>query len=257
MADSSVTFLTSEDRAGDAALTHFTDLSSQDIIDAARAVKSGSYAPKVADWVTATFYPVGQLVAHSGTLYRTTTAHTSGTFDVTKFTAIGGGGSGGDADTLDGHDSTYFLPTSSAVALPIAESDVTSLVTDLAAKVVKATFPCELGIAVSDETTAITTGMAKVTFRMPYAMTLTSVRASVNTVSSSGIPTVNIKESGTTIFSTKLTIDASEKTSLTAAAAAVLSDTALADDAEMTVDIDVAGTGAKGLKVWLIGTRVV
>lgn len=112
-----------------------------------------------------------------------------------------------------------------------------------------------LMFAVSDETTAITTGTAKLTFRMPYAMTLSAVRGSLTTVSSSGIPTVNIKESGTTIFSTKLTIDASELTSTTAATASVLSDTSLADDAQMTVDIDVAGTGATGLKIYLIGTR--
>lgn len=114
-------------------------------------------------------------------------------------------------------------------------------------------------IAVGDETTAITTGLAKVTFRMPFAMTLfagnAGVRASVNTVSSAGIPTVNIKEEGVTIFSTKLTIDATEKSSMTAAIPVVISDTALADDAEITIDIDVAGTGASGLKVVLIGTR--
>jgi hypothetical protein len=66
---------------------------------------------------------------------------------------------------------------------------------------------------------------------------------------------VDINEGGTTILSTKLTIDANEKTSTTAATAAVISDSALADDAEITFDIDVAGTGAKGLKVWLLGTR--
>lgn len=115
--------------------------------------------------------------------------------------------------------------------------------------------PVTIGVAVGDETTAITTGTAKVTFRMPHAMTLTAVRASLTTVSSSGTPTVDINENGTSILSTKLTIDASEKTSTTAAAAAVISDTALADDAEITIDIDVAGTGAAGLKVWLIGTR--
>lgn len=110
-------------------------------------------------------------------------------------------------------------------------------------------------IAVSDETTAITTGTAKVTLRMPYAFTLTDVRANVNTVSSSGVVTVDINEGGTSILSTKLTIDASEKTSVTAATAHVFSDTSLADDAEITIDIDNAGTGAKGLKVTLIGTR--
>jgi hypothetical protein len=115
--------------------------------------------------------------------------------------------------------------------------------------------PAQIGVAVSDETTAITTGTAKLTFRMPFAMTLTSVRASLNTASSSGNPAIDVNEGGASIFSTTLTIDANEKTSTTAATAAVISDSALADDAEMTVDIDTAGTGAKGLKLWLIGTR--
>ncbi len=115
--------------------------------------------------------------------------------------------------------------------------------------------PEVIGIAVSDETTALTTGNAKVTFRMPFAMTLTAVRASLTTASSSGLPTFDINEGGTTILSTKLSIDATEKTSTTAATAAVISDSALADDAEITIDIDVAGTGAKGAKVYLIGRR--
>jgi hypothetical protein len=112
-----------------------------------------------------------------------------------------------------------------------------------------------IGIAVSDEETALTTGTAKVTFRMPFAMTLTAVRASLTTASTSGLPTFDINEGGTTILSTKLSIDANEKTSTTAATAAVISDTGLADDAEITIDIDVAGTGAKGAKVYLIGRR--
>jgi hypothetical protein len=111
-------------------------------------------------------------------------------------------------------------------------------------------------IALGDEATAITTGAAKVTFRMPYAFTLTAVRASLTTVSSSGIPTFDVNETGVSILSTKLTIDASEKTSTTAVTAAVMSDTALADDAEITIDIDVAGTGAAGAKIYLIGTRL-
>lgn len=110
-------------------------------------------------------------------------------------------------------------------------------------------------IALGDETTAITAGNGKVTFRMPYAFNLTEVRASLNVASSSGIPTVDINEGGASILSTKLTIDAGEKTSKTAAVAAVISDAALADDAELTFDIDVAGTGAAGLKVVLIGNK--
>lgn len=109
--------------------------------------------------------------------------------------------------------------------------------------------------ALSDETTAITTGTAKLTWRAPHALTVVSLRASLSTVSSSGTPTVDINEGGTTIISTKLTIDANEKTSTTAAAAYVLSDSAIADDAEITFDIDVAGTGATGLKVKIYYTR--
>lgn len=112
-------------------------------------------------------------------------------------------------------------------------------------------------IACSDETTALTTGTAKVTFRMPFAMTVSAVRASLSTAQTSGsIVTVDINDGGATILSTKLTIDNGEKTSATAAAAAVISDAALADDAEVTIDIDQIGDGtAKGLKVTLIGTR--
>jgi hypothetical protein len=115
--------------------------------------------------------------------------------------------------------------------------------------------PEVLIIPVSDESTAITTGTAKVTFRMPFAMHLTEVRGSLTTASSSGTPTFDINEAGATILSTKLTIDASETTSTTAATAAVISDADLANDAEITIDIDVAGTGAKGAKIMLIGTR--
>lgn len=112
-------------------------------------------------------------------------------------------------------------------------------------------------IAASDESTALTTGTAKVTFRMPHAMTLTDIRASLSTAQSSGsIFTVDVNEGGTTIISTKITIDNGEKTSTTAATPPVISDSALADDAEITIDIDQIGDGtAKGLKVYLIGTR--
>ncbi len=109
----------------------------------------------------------------------------------------------------------------------------------------------EIQIACSDETTALTTGTAKVTFRAPRAMVVTGVRASLTTAQSTGsIITVDINDSGTSILSTKLTIDNTEKTSVTAATAPVISDSAIADDAEITIDIDQVGDGtAKGLKI--------
>lgn len=115
-------------------------------------------------------------------------------------------------------------------------------------------------VAVSDETTDLSTGTAKVTFRMPYKMELNSngVRASLNEAPTGSVLTVDVNESGSTILSTKLTIDAGEKTSTTAATPAVISDTTLADDAEITIDIDGVGstTPGKGLKVTFIGKIV-
>ena len=111
-------------------------------------------------------------------------------------------------------------------------------------------------VAVGDEASVISTGTAKVTFRSPAAFTITGVRASLKTASTTGTVTVDINEGGTTILSTKLTIDATEKTSETAAVPAVISDAALADDAELTIDIDDAGSSgdAIGLKVYILGT---
>jgi hypothetical protein len=117
---------------------------------------------------------------------------------------------------------------------------------------------CEIGIAVSDELTDLTVGAGKVTFRMPYAMTLTAVRANVNTAPTGSTIIVDINEAGATIMTTnKLSIDATELTSVTAATPAGLTDTALADDAVITIDIDQIGStiAGKGLKVWLIGVR--
>ena len=73
----------------------------------------------------------------------------------------------------------------------------------------------------------------------------------------STLVTVDINEGGSTILSTKITIDASETTSTTAATPPVISDSALADDAQMTIDIDSYGStnAGKGLKVYIIGNR--
>ena len=110
-------------------------------------------------------------------------------------------------------------------------------------------------VALGDETTAITAGAAKVTFRMPYGFTLTDVRGSL-AVAGSSATIVNVKRNGGSIFSTKLQIDSGAKTSVGSVVPRVLADTSLADDAEITLDIDTAGTGAKGLKVTLIGRQV-
>ena len=108
-------------------------------------------------------------------------------------------------------------------------------------------------VALGDETTEITAGTAKVTFRIPYSFELEEVRASLTTTSSSGDPTFDINVNNTTILSTKLSIDAGETTSTTAVTPAVISSTSLADDDEIKIDIDSAGTGATGAKIYFVG----
>lgn len=123
-------------------------------------------------------------------------------------------------------------------------------------KVAKSSVPVVIQLACSDLTTAITAGTSKAYFRSPYEFTLTEVRASLLTAQTAGsIFTVDINESGTSILSTKLTIDNNEKTSVTAATPPVIGDSSIADDAEITIDVDQAGTSPAGLIVTLIGTR--
>ena len=107
-------------------------------------------------------------------------------------------------------------------------------------------------IACSDETTNLTTGNAKVTFRAPFAFTILGVRANVKTAPTGNTIVVIIKEGGNSIFSTNLSIDASEKTSVTAAVPVVISDTSIADDAEMTIDIDQIGSTVAGVALKVV-----
>ena len=106
-------------------------------------------------------------------------------------------------------------------------------------------------IACSTETGDLETGTNVARIRMPYTFTLTAVRASVNVAPTGSVLTVDINESGSTILSTKITIDASETTSVTAATPPVISDSSLADDSIIAIDIDGVGSTntGDGLKV--------
>jgi hypothetical protein len=119
----------------------------------------------------------------------------------------------------------------------------------------------EIGAAVSDETTALTTGTAKTTFRAPYAFTMTEVMSNVNTAPTGSAIIVDINKTGPsgpyTMLSTKLSIDATTKTSVDSGTPAVISVSAVARDDEITIDIDQVGStiAGAGLKIWLLGTR--
>jgi hypothetical protein len=93
---------------------------------------------------------------------------------------------------------------------------------------------------------------------MPYAATLTSVRASVNTSPSGSAIITDIHKNGTTILSTKINIDQNDRTSLTSTTPPVISVPSIADDDELTINIDQVGSvgAGKGLKVVMKGTKV-
>ena len=111
-------------------------------------------------------------------------------------------------------------------------------------------------IACSDETTAIDSTGTKCTFFMPYEYTIESVRASLTTTSSSGTPTIDISEDGTSIMTTtKITIDPGDLISTESGTQPVLTDSVLADESKITIDVDVTGTDATGLKVYIIGYK--
>jgi len=115
--------------------------------------------------------------------------------------------------------------------------------------------PFSIGFALSDETTTLTTGTNKTGFSAHRAMVITSVTASVETVSSSGLPTIDVNKNGSSIFTTRPTIDVSEYNTTTAATPSVISGSSvsLAAGDRVSFDQDVAGTGAKGMKVFLNG----
>ena len=159
--------------------------------------------------------------------------------------------------TQSSASSTYLTPSSASNVYLTQSSASSTYLTQSSASALYDNIEQFMTLAISDESTSITTGINKLTMRSPYAMTLTRIpRASLNTVSSSGNPTVDINLSGTSILGVnKLSIDASEKTSTTAATATTLATTSIPDDSEITFDIDTAGTGAKGLKVILYYKR--
>jgi hypothetical protein len=114
-----------------------------------------------------------------------------------------------------------------------------------------------LGIACGDETTAITTGTGKAEFQIvDGAFTLTAIYATLTTAGTGSTITIDVNLDGTSIMTTnKITIDATEKTSDTAATAPALTTTALTENGVITIDFDAVDSGGVGAgpKVYLVG----
>jgi hypothetical protein len=155
------------------------------------------------------------------------------------------------APTNDGDDTVYELPEADGAAGQV-------LKTDGAGKLAWGWEKKIVAIKVFSDTQDVATGDGKVIFIVPAELNgwlLTAVASGISTVSSSGLPTVQLRNvtDSQDMLSTKLSIDANEYTSYTAATPAVIDtghdDVATGD--RIAVDVDVAGTGAKGLQVMM------
>lgn len=111
-------------------------------------------------------------------------------------------------------------------------------------------------IPCAPEKTDIATETAVVTFRHPWDCVLLGARADVTTAPTGSGITVDINVNGTSVFSTLLTIDAGETTSVTAATQSVLTSDPyyITDNDQITIDIDAVGSTLPGtaLKVTLM-----
>lgn len=106
-----------------------------------------------------------------------------------------------------------------------------------------------VSVALSDMTTDLTTGTAKAAWFAPEDGDLVSVFIGLHDPSSSGLVTVDMNDSGGSVFTTAPSIDATEATSLTGTAAVLDGTVSFARGDKFTFDIDAAGTDAKGLQV--------
>jgi hypothetical protein len=114
----------------------------------------------------------------------------------------------------------------------------------------------------SDETTPITIGGPKTTFRAPYPFDMTNgyVRASLTTAPTGASMIIDITMNGVSMFSTPIHIEAGSRTSVGAATQSVLAlpNDAIPDDAEFLVEVTQVGSSVAGtgLKVALTGVKV-
>lgn len=171
----------------------------------------------------------------------------------------------GTANGIAPLDAASKVPSANLPAYPTAASLAeVNTGTDAAKYVTPATLHSanqlqrNVSIKVIADATDLATGDGKATWVIPAnmaGMNLVAVGAHVFTASTSGLPTVQLARvrAGTPadMLSTRLTIDANETDTATATTAAVI-DAANDDIAEadvIRIDVDVSGTGTKGLEV--------
>lgn len=114
-----------------------------------------------------------------------------------------------------------------------------------------------LAIACTDETSEIFPGVVN-TFRIPYEVDLTEVRASVSTAPNGNDIIIDVKANNQSIFNNLLYIDDGEKSSVSSSSPHSLNVNAnLTDDEEISITVTQVGSTSSGagLKLTFIGNR--
>ena len=143
---------------------------------------------------------------------------------------------------------------SSGDEIAVVDSDATNDPTK------KIKMPAEIGIACSDETTALTTGDNKASIMIPRAMTITEIKASLTGKDTTTDVEIQFRysasapDSGSDILDgTGLSITMDDFTGSASGTDFVTASSQIcAEDSFITVDLD-STSDATGLKVWLLG----
>lgn len=162
---------------------------------------------------------------------------------------------GNDQFTFDSHATTIISKTVNLTNNTV--TDTSAAAGDLAryngTKFVKFPVRETFIIRFGDNNTVPSVANGQYEWQMPYNWQWTDVYATVSTVASTGTTTIQIQQNALDVLSTAITIDATEKSSRTAAVPAVIADNTLDVDGIITFDIDVVGSGTKGLVLYMIG----
>jgi hypothetical protein len=142
----------------------------------------------------------------------------------------------------------------SAIGMTATGSAVATAASAAAARsAIGISYPYDLLVACSDETTDIVAGNGIVTFVVRRSFTLTGVFASLNVASSSGNVTLDVLKNGVSVLSTIITIEEGDTDSAYASTQPVISNNTFVSGDVISVNLTADGTGAKGLKLELVG----
>lgn len=151
--------------------------------------------------------------------------------------------------TFAGNPAATALTGAEIVPLTQGGVDKRTTTQDIADLAVLAASNRFVNIALSDMSTDITTGTGVAVWFAPEDGELVAVFIGVDGQSSSGDVTVDMNDSGGTVFTTEPSINASEDTSLTGTDAVLDGTISFLKGAKFTFDITAAGTNATGLQI--------